>query len=185
MRRLRTFVDQLNAGAAPWGANTQPYFVNIGHASSGAWEGAVPTGCTLRGQFGFAQPDTPETAREALTSALRTALTDPEWPVDVMATVAFDGLQTPVVVGDTSNAMVQALATTIEHLQGKTLIENIISGHCDIRHFLSNPWQPAIPVCLYGPGGGKNAHSEDEYFELSHLPIVAGNLSSVVLAWCR
>ena len=100
-------------------------------------------------------------------------------------TVAFDGLQTPVVVGDASNAIVQALSTTISRLQGKSLVESIISGHCDIRHFLSNPWQPAIPVCLYGPGGGKNAHSEDEYFDLSHLPIVARNLASVVLEWCR
>ena len=63
LRRLRAFVDERNAGAAPWGANTTPYFVNIGHASSGAWEGAVPTGCALRGQFGFPPPDTPETAR--------------------------------------------------------------------------------------------------------------------------
>lgn len=185
LRRLRTFVDERNAVATPWGANTMPYFVNIGHASSGAWEGAVPTGCTLRGQFGFPQPDTPQTARETLTGAVRTALGDADWPAGVTLNLAFDGLQTPVVVGDASNAMVQALSTTISRLQGKTLVESIISGHCDIRHFLSNPWQPAIPVCLYGPGGGKNAHSEDEYFDLSHLPIVARNLSSVVLEWCH
>jgi len=185
LRQLRNFVHERNASATPWGANPSPYFVNIGHASSGAWEGAVPTGCTLRGQFGFALPDTPETARETLTAALREASGDPAWPADVTVTVVFDGLQTPVVIGDASNAMVQALSTTIARLQGKALVESVISGHCDIRHFLSNPWQPAIPVCLYGPGGGKNAHSEDEYFDLSQLPVVARNLSSVVFEWCR
>ena len=185
LTQLRHFVHQRNAAATAWGANTTPYFVNIGQASSGAWEGAVPSGCTLRGQFGFPPPETPQTARKILTEALQQASSHADWPADVTVAVAFDGLQTPVVVGDASNAMVRALSATVERLQGKTLIESVISGHCDIRHFLSNPWQPAIPVCLYGPGGGKNAHSEDEYFDLSHLPVVARNLSSVVLEWCH
>jgi acetylornithine deacetylase len=185
LKRLRRFVEQRNATAAPWGANAAPYFVNIGHVSSGAWEGAVPTGCTLRGQFGFALPDTIDSAREALAATLRSAADEGEWPEGVTVTMAFDGLATPIVVGDASNAMVQTLSRTAARLHDKTLIESIISGHCDIRHFLSNPWQAPIPVCLYGPGGGKNAHSEDEYFDLTHLPLVARNLSSVVLEWCR
>ncbi|HEX8029087.1 MAG TPA: M20/M25/M40 family metallo-hydrolase [Vicinamibacterales bacterium] len=185
LKRLRALVDERNATVAAWGANTAPYFVNVGQASAGAWEGAVPSGCVLRGQFGFAPPDLPETARAALVAAIRDVQSEPEWPAGVSATIAFDGLETPVVVGDASNEIVLTLSATIARLQGRPLVESVISGHCDIRHFLSNSSQGPIPVCLYGPGGGKNAHAEDEYFDLTHLPIVARNLASVVLEWCR
>jgi acetylornithine deacetylase/succinyl-diaminopimelate desuccinylase-like protein len=184
-RQFRALVDQRNAVAKPWGANTAPVFINLGQAAGGAWEGAVPTGASLRGQFGFVLPDTPETAAAAVTAALERAQRDPEWPAGVTGQVVIDGLQTPVVFGDAANPIVKSLTSTIERLQGKALQESVISGHCDIRHFLSNPWSPAIPVCLYGPGGGKNAHSEDEYFDLSHLPLVGRNLASVALEWCR
>ena len=39
-------------------------------------------------------------------------------------------------------------------------------------------------ACLYGPGGGRNVHGADEYFELAHLPLVAGNLACLALHWC-
>ena len=89
-----------------------------------------------------------------------------------------------MVIGDPDNAIVRLLAGTVQRLRKRTLEESIISGHCDLRHYQSNPWRPSIPACLYGPGGGKNAHAEDGYFELDHLTLVAENLSSTVLAWC-
>jgi acetylornithine deacetylase len=159
-------------------------FINIGRTIGGAWEGAVPSGCALDGQFGFVLPDTPETARTAFTEAVASAAGDPEWPAGVRVSVEFDGLETPVVTGDPSNTIVRTLSDTVSRLEGKSIQESVISGHCDLRHFASNPWHAPIPACLYGPGGGKNAHSEDEYFDLTHLPLVARNLASVVLEWC-
>ncbi len=184
MRTLQRFVDERNAATAAWGTNPSPVFVNIGRAVGGAWEGAVPSGCALDGQFGFVLPDTPETARAALTEAITSALVDPEWPAGVRVSVGFDGLETPVVAGDPANSIVRILSDTVSRLHDKSIQESVISGHCDLRHFASNPWQAPIPACLYGPGGGKNAHSEDEYFDLTHLPLVARNLASVVLEWC-
>ncbi len=73
MRTLQRFVDERNAAAAAWGTNPSPVFINIGRTIGGAWEGAVPSGCALDGQFGFVLPDTPETARAALTEAITSA----------------------------------------------------------------------------------------------------------------
>jgi acetylornithine deacetylase len=185
MRQFRALAHDRNARTAAWGANSAPVFINVGQVTGGAWEGAVPSGATMLGQFGFVPPDSPETATAALSAALESAQADREWPEGVSAAIAFDGLQTPVVAGDASNPIVTSLTAAVERLQGRVLQESIISGHCDIRHFLSNPWSAAVPVCLYGPGGGKNAHSEDEYFDLTHLPLVSRNLASVALEWCR
>ncbi len=73
MRTLQRFVDARNAATAAWGTNTSPVFINIGRTIGGAWEGAVPSGCALDGQFGFVLPDTPDTARAALTEAVESA----------------------------------------------------------------------------------------------------------------
>jgi acetylornithine deacetylase len=184
MRRLDAFVRARNANVQAWGNNTSPSFINVGHVQCGAWPGAVPSGCVLHGQFGFVPPDTLATARQALSEAVISAASESDWPADIRASIAFDGLETPVVVGDASNAVVRSLAATLHRLHGAVIQESVISGHCDLRHFMNNPWRPAIPACLYGPGGGRNAHSENEYFDLDHLPVVARTLASVVLEWC-
>lgn len=184
LAQLRRLVGSRNAATQPWGSNAAPVFINVGQVSGGAWEGAVPAGCELRGQFGFAPPDSPATARAALADALERASQDVAWPEDVAGLISFDGLESPVVIGDAANPVVQAIASTVRRLQGKVIQESVISGHCDLRHYQSNPWRGAVPACLYGPGGGKNAHSEDEYFNLTHLPLIARNLASVILEWC-
>jgi acetylornithine deacetylase/succinyl-diaminopimelate desuccinylase-like protein len=184
LRHLNALVTARNANVQAWGTNAAPVFINVGHVQSGAWPGAVPSGCVLHGQFGFVPPDTPATAREALSAAVSTAVRDPEWPANIHAAIAFDGLETPVVVGDASNAVVRLLAATLDRLHGTVIQESVISGHCDLRHFMNNPWRPGIPACLYGPGGGRNAHSENEHFDLDHLPVVARTLASMVLEWC-
>jgi len=184
LRHIEAFVAARNANTAPWGTNTAPAFINIGHVHAGAWPGAVPSGCSLHGQFGFVPPDTPAAARQALTEMVMNTADDRAWPADVRLSIAFDGLETPVVVGDPGNPVVRSLESTLSRLRGAVLQESVISGHCDLRHFYDNPWRPGIPACLYGPGGGRNAHSEDEYFNLDHLPVVARSLASVVLEWC-
>jgi acetylornithine deacetylase len=177
-------VERRNVSAEPWGADRQPWFVNIGAASGGAWPGAVPTACELRGQCGFPPPETPATVKAALAAALDACVDDSRWPTDVRASIAFEGLETGVVQGDAGNAIVRLVADTVMRLHGRTIQESIISGHCDLRHYYGAAGG-AIPACLYGPGGGKNAHAEDEYFDLSHLPLVARNLASIVLEWCH
>lgn len=184
MQCLRDLVDSKNATAAAWGANPAPTFVNVGRAQAGAWSGAVPCACVLEVQYGFAPPETPVTARQDVSNALGCARDSRNWPAGVDVEVDFGGLETPVVIGDPDNVIVRLLAGTVQRLRERRLEESIISGHCDLRHYQSNPWRPSIPACLYGPGGGKNAHAEDEYFELDHLTLVTETLSSAVLEWC-
>jgi acetylornithine deacetylase len=178
---LKQCVERRNASSSPWGDNRQPWFVNVGAARSGAWPGAVPTACELLAQCGFPPPDTPATAKAALQAAIDGCAVDPQWPAGVRATLTFEGLESPVVQGDPANPIVRLIADTVERLHERAVQQSIISGHCDLRHY----YGAGVPACLYGPGGGKNAHSEDEYFDLSHLPLVARNLASVVLEWCH
>lgn len=181
---LKQLVQRRNVSAQAWGDNRQPWFVNVGAAIGGAWPGAVPTACELQGQCGFPPPETPATTRAALAEALDAAAGDPRWPAGVRASIAFEGLETPVVQGAPDNVMVKLVTETVMRLHGRAVQQSIISGHCDLRHYYGASGGP-IPACLYGPGGGKNAHAEDEYFDLSHLPLVGRNLASIVLEWCH
>lgn len=180
---LQTMVAGRNAAQpAPWGTKAGPYFVNIGMVRAGVWPGSVPADAIIEGQFGFPPPDTPATGREHLRTAL-SALATADWPLSQPPAVEFVGLEAPVEVGDAGNPLASMLAGMISRRHGAQLRESVILGHCDLRHYTSGPHATAS-ACLYGPGGGGNVHGTDEYFELSHLRLIAGNLACVALEWC-
>lgn len=179
---LRDFAAQRNASnATAWGAQPAPFFVNLGAVRAGVWPGSVPDECVIEGQFGFPPPMTCGEARAAL-AALMTAVGS-EGLVETPR-IEFVGLETPPEVGDPRNPIARLLAATVERRQGRVLQESVIAGHCDLRHYTKAPGGSTAAACLYGPGGGKNVHGNDEYFELAHLPVVAGNLACVALEWC-
>jgi len=106
------------------------------------------------------------------------------WPLADPPSIEFVGLETPPEQGDPNNAIARLLSKTVNRRQGATLQESVIVGHCDLRHFTHARARPTPAACLYGPGGGRNVHGNDEYFELAHLPLVTGNLACVALEWC-
>jgi acetylornithine deacetylase len=185
LEAMKSFVADCNrACQSPWGDKTAPYFVNIGTVTGGVWPGSVPARCVIGGQFGFAPPDTCATAKAGIRDAIARAVSHSEWPATAIADVRFAGLETEPHIGVPSNPLVELLAKTISERHSATLRESVISGHCDLRHYASASQGATTASCLYGPGGGRNVHGTDEYFELAHLPIVAGNLACVALDWC-
>jgi acetylornithine deacetylase len=182
---LREFVAEKNQlRSQPWGTHARPAFVNLGRIAGGMWSSSVPASCTVHGQYGFPPPDSCEVARRELQTRLQSLGERSDWPLETAPAIAFEGLETPPVIGDPANPIAQLLSSTIARLHGATLQESIILGHCDLRHFTGATNRPTTAAILYGPGGGGGAHGRDEYFELAHLPLVAKNLASVALAWC-
>jgi acetylornithine deacetylase len=155
---------------------TERMFVNFGSVHGGVFPGSVPGDCVLHGQCGFPSPWTVAAVKDALTKAL--ARVGP-------AGIEFAGLETPPEIGDPGNAMVRVLTDVVARRQGAQLKESVIAGHCDLRHYTKARRGATRAACLYGPGGGRNVHGADEYFELAHLPLVAGNLACVALQWCN
>lgn len=181
VQALQEFVARRNAAqAVAWGAHERPHFINLGMIKGGVWPGSVPAECVIDGQCGFPPPESCAGTRAALSELLRELAQSPAWPLASAATIEFVGLETPPLVGDSRNPIVALLADTVKRRQGAELKESVIAGHCDLRHYLAT----TSAACLYGPGGGRNVHGADEYFELAHLPLVAGNLACVALQWC-
>lgn len=177
---LQEFIARRNASqATPWGSIERPHFINLGMIHGGVWPGSVPAECIIEGQCGFPPPETCEGAKAALTRVLRELSESPGWPLAPL-TIAFAGLETPPQQGDAGNPIAQLLAETVRRRHGAELKESVIAGHCDLRHYTRS----TSAACLYGPGGGRNIHGADEYFELAHLPLVAGNLACLALQWC-
>lgn len=182
---LQAFVARRNAAhTTPWGPHERPYFINLGMVRGGVWPGSVPADCVIEGQFGFPPPETCAGAKDALREVLDTLARSPEWPLAAPAAIAFVGLETPPQQGDPRNPIAQLLVDTVSRRHGAVLKESVIVGHCDLRHYTQARTGVTSAACLYGPGGGRNVHGADEYFELAHLPLVAGNLACVALQWC-
>jgi acetylornithine deacetylase len=182
---LREFVEQQNDGhQEAWGSRERPFFLNLGAVHGGVWPGSVPAGCAIDGQYGFPPPESCAGSKDELREALTHLGRRPDWPLAQPPSIEFVGLETPPEVGDPNNPIAQLLAETVGRRQGATLRESVIVGHCDLRHYTRARSRPTSAACLYGPGGGRNVHGSDEYFDLAHLPLVAGNLACVVLQWC-
>ncbi len=182
---LQAFVATRNAAhAQPWGPHERPHFINLGMVRGGVWPGSVPADCVIEGQFGFPPPETCAGAKDALRQVLRELAQSPGWPLADPATIMFVGLETPPEQGDPHNPIAQLLVDTVTRRHGAVLKESVIVGHCDLRHYTRARLGATSAACLYGPGGGRNVHGADEYFELAHLPLVAGNLACVALQWC-
>jgi len=182
---LQAFVASRNAAhTTPWGPHERPYFINLGIVRGGVWPGSVPADCVIEGQFGFPPPETCAGAKDALREVLVTLARSPEWPLSAPAAMVCVGLETPPQQGDPHNPIAKLLTETVNRRHGAVLKESVIVGHCDLRHYTQATTGATSAACLYGPGGGRNVHGADEYFELAHLPVVAGNLASVALQWC-
>jgi acetylornithine deacetylase len=185
VEELRRFAAAKNASLAErWGTHERPVFLNLGRMYGGVWPGSVPASCVIEGQYGFPPPQSPADARRELSDVLSRLGAHAAWPLTRPPSIVFDGLETPPVVGDGTNPIARLLAGTVTRLHGAAVRENVILGHCDLRHFTHAPSRATPNAILYGPGGGKGAHGPDEYFELAHLPLVAKNLASVALEWC-
>ena len=181
---LRNYVRQKNRGVdTRWGDVDRPAFMNFGRVEAGAWPGAIPSFCTIDGSFGFRPPDTPVKVQAELQSVVDGLAHSPDWPLDRAAEVEFAGLAVPPLVGDAHNAIARLLGASISRLHHGNLVEHVIAGYCDLRHYTDGVGRPPIPACLYGPGGGRFAHAEDEYFVIDHLGLVARNLATAALAW--
>ena len=182
---LKHFVERRNADHAQhWGAKERPIFVNLGMVHGGVWPGSVPGECVLEGQYGFPPPCSCESARQELRDLLAAVARRADWPLREAPSIEFAGLETPPHLGDPANPIARLLSETVSRRHGATLQESVILGHCDLRHYTGARRHPTSAACLYGPGGGGNVHGNDEYFELAHLPLVAGNLACTALQWC-
>jgi acetylornithine deacetylase len=168
----------------PWGPHARPYFVNLGSIRGGVFPGSVPAMCEIEGQCGFPPPATIESMHDLLKTALDRIGRLPEWPLQSPPAIEFRGLETPPLIGSSVNPITTLLTNTVQRLRGAAVEESTILGHSDVRHYTRHASRPTASACLYGPGGGRNAHGADEYFELAHLPLVASTLASVALHWC-
>jgi acetylornithine deacetylase len=182
---LEAFVRAHNdARVHLWGDRARPFFLNLGAIHGGVWPGSVPAECVLEGQYGFPPPGTCAEAKAQLREALAAVARRAGWPLAQPPAIEFVGLETPPEIGDPGNPIVRLLAETVRRRQGADLKESVIVGHCDLRHYTRADTHATMAACLYGPGGGRNVHGADEYFDLAHLALVAGNLAGVALEWC-
>jgi acetylornithine deacetylase len=185
VRACEKFIERRNReDGRPWGAAQAPYFLNLGRIEGGDYPGSVPRSCRILGHYGFLPPMTPDQAKVEMTALIAEIGSSPDWPLEQAPELRFYGSEIPHFVGRNDSSLVESLVSTVKRLRDKDVIENIITGWCDLRHYESNPWRPPIPGLLYGPGGGANAHIENEYFRLSDFVPVAQNVASVALQWC-
>lgn len=171
IRQLNELINNLNVSADPFETVENPYFMNVGSLHSGVWHGSVPSHAKMEVQIGFPDDRAVEEILASVTAIAKSVHAGIEVQVGILKTPAFRGYK--------HNSLVKQLNSVIEVNTGRRAQEVAVSGHCDMRHF------PTRNICLYGPGGGKNAHGIDEYYHLDQMPVVAANLLDFLHEWCN
>lgn len=171
IRRLRKFIDKLNSSGKKFEGIEEPYFINVGSFVSGEWNGSVPFNASIKIQIGFPAGHSPDSiVREV--SKIASEVSD---RIGVRAGL----LKTRAYKSDKNSLLIKKLSSIIEKNSGKKARIVPVTGHCDMRHF------PTGDICLYGPGGGKNAHGADECYYLDEMKKVVRNITDFVLEWCN
>ena len=168
----------------PWGSLQRPYFVNLGRVEGGEYPGSVPREVRLQCHYGFLPPQSPDEARREICAEIGKLCASPDWPLEQPAEVRFFGADTQAFQGRAASPLVDSLRAAVRREWKSEILEVPVTGWCDLRHYETNPWRAGIPGCLYGPGGGKNAHIENERFRVSDLVPVSKVLADVALDWC-
>jgi acetylornithine deacetylase len=167
-----------------WGTAAEPYFLNFGRIEGGDYPGSVPRSCRMMGHYGFLPPKTTAQAREELAQLMTEVGEAAGWPLEQPPDLRFCGADTPHFAGWAHSPMANVVKRSVRRLRNAELRENPITGWCDLRHYQSNPWHSPVPGLLYGPGGGANAHVENEYFKTSDFVPVAQVVATAALQWC-
>jgi acetylornithine deacetylase len=179
---LRELEAWLNEEPDPrWAEVPHPCNLNIATIRGGEWLGNVPAKCTINGLLGFLPPHTLTEMRGRIEAAVGRAADADPWLREHRPRVTYNAMATDPVLYPEQNDFMRLLDRCQQEVLGQPLRARVISGVCDMRHFqLHRP----TPTCLYGPGGGGNAHCPDEYFNLGELVAVAGVILAFVLDWC-
>lgn len=169
--QLKRFVNELNRQGDTFEGIDKPYFLNVGSFCSGVWHGSVPADANLGIQIGFSDKYSPDNIIERVKNIAGN--------ISNRITTKESKLKTPAYRTVRDNPLITKLKKIIERNSNKEVLTVAVTGHCDMRHF------PTQNICLYGPGGGKNPHAIDEYYFLSHMPIVLKNILDLTLEWCN
>jgi acetylornithine deacetylase/succinyl-diaminopimelate desuccinylase-like protein len=158
LQLLRGWVEEQNRAQPRWLELENPFFLSTGEFHAGNWPGASPAEARFTVQLGFPTPWTPDQVLAEVA-----ALLPPEvsWQVGELCTPPY--MQRP-------NAMAARLASLRPQLKIQA-----VTGHCDLRHLRTESGEPA-DACLYGPGGGGNAHVANEFYLVEHFVPVAETL---------
>ena len=177
---ITDLVRERNKVLGPWLNIEEPFFLNVGKIRSGKWAGAVPEQCFMEVQIGFAPPYTAQAMAKDISEVVKGS-GDHYDKIGIRTRI---GNLCTDPFSNFENKMIKTIKSTISRLRGDEMpvLNNAVTGHCDLRHLLKSNGQPA-DACLYGPGGGSNPHVRDEYYLLDHFIPVAQNIGSAILDW--
>ncbi|MCB9948470.1 MAG: M20/M25/M40 family metallo-hydrolase [Rhodospirillaceae bacterium] len=159
-----------------WGTAVNPQFLTVGQVVSGGGPFAVPAAARLACQAGFLPPRSFTEVRAEIATLVQTVLADHDYgTADYdMAITGFD----PLIWAD-ANPLARRLQRVLEARTTRPVRRLAVTGHCDLRHF----HRLGIPACLHGPGGGENAHIENEFYHWPHFLLVAENMLAFMAEW--
>ncbi|MBF0166137.1 MAG: M20/M25/M40 family metallo-hydrolase [Alphaproteobacteria bacterium] len=173
-----TYISSLREDIKRWNEQTplfcqieNPFFLNIGKIQAGTWCGSVPAQAEVHLQAGFAPPQTIE-GTMAWFRSVAERMSD---RIEVAPGPVFR----PPHAGDPKSPLIRELAALVDQRAAEPTQIVPITGYTDM------PFFKTPNVCLYGPGGGRNAHGIDECYLLDHMLPVVQNLVAFAFHWCQ
>ncbi len=174
-RRNAAIADPLYASIA----NKVP--LNVGTLRSGSWASSVPESLVAEGRAGLVPGETlAGFKREFLADVAAIAEADP-WLRDHPPVVEWLGGQFAPAGIAPDAALVRAVATAHEAIEGSVPAIEAVTYGADMRHFIATRGMPCV---MYGAGDVRLAHAPDEHISLSELAAATATVALALAEWC-
>jgi acetylornithine deacetylase len=169
--RIEDEVRRWNGETPQFCGITEPHYVNVGALHAGAWCGSVPAQAVLHLQIGFAPPQSAECVFGRIKD-IAASLSD-------RIVVEAGPVSREPYRGKPDSLFIRDLKAIADRHSQEPLQVVPVSGYTDMGAYRT------ADICLYGPGGGRNAHGVDEHYILDHMLPVARNIVQFALSWCN
>jgi acetylornithine deacetylase len=154
----------------------RPVMVNIGVFTAGDWPSTLPAHAVIEGGVGFLPNRTLEVVRREVAEAVVDG-TGP-WVRDHHV-VSFTRLHNEAYQVDPGHPLVKAMEAGCT-AAGLPAVVHGMSASCDARLYYH---RGGMPVCVFGPGTLKDAHSEQERIAVADILKAAGALVCMTHEW--
>ncbi|MEI7555880.1 ArgE/DapE family deacylase [Candidatus Chlorohelix sp.] len=158
-----------------------PYPLSIGILKAGNWSSSVPNELVAEGRLGVALGEAPEQARQEMEEALAEVCSSDAWLSQHPVQVEWFGGQFASGQTAPEHPIVKLVSKAHSALTGNDPEIYGATYGSDLR-LMTELGQ--IPTIHYGAGSVHNAHTPDEYVDITELEIAAKTLIVTILHFC-
>ena len=179
LKALRDRINQTSHESDWYKGAESPVGLNIGKIRGGDWVGSVPAWCEIDCRLNVLPNWTLPQMREAIVDAVTACAS--RIGAKAVPDISWIGFQAEAYVLEPGSEAEKALSLAHQTVFGAPMESVVINVTSDIRQYGLYYGMPAL---CYGPSGGGNPHSSNEYTSISAMMRSTLVIALFIAQWC-